>query len=103
MCAQHIGSCALPVFDMVSVPTSPCKRRHQPVIAHTEDWEAHSMTTPGFRTHMRAAGIAWLALLMISAASLGSLPALVGVPDRESGTRAVARTSQAAAVNRGGA
>jgi hypothetical protein len=61
------------------------------------------MTTPGFRTHMRVGGIARLASLVIAAAALGSPLALVGVPDRESGTRAVARTRQAAAVNRGGA
>ena len=61
------------------------------------------MTTPGFRTHMRAGGIARLASLVIAAAALGSLLALVGGPDRESGARAVARTRQAAAVNRGGA
>jgi hypothetical protein len=52
---------------------------------------------------MRAHVIARLALLLVAAAALGSLLALVGVPDRESGARAVARTRQAAAVNRGGA
>ena len=61
------------------------------------------MSTRSSRVHMRARVIARLALLLIAAAALGSLLALVGVPDRESGTRAVARTRQPAAVNRGGA
>jgi hypothetical protein len=61
------------------------------------------MTTPGFRTHMRAGWIARLASLVIAAVALGSLLALVGVADRDSGTRAVARTRQAAGVDPGGA
>jgi hypothetical protein len=38
---------------------------------------------------MRAGGIARLASLVIAAAALGSLLALVGVPDRERGARTV--------------